>query len=66
LLLPSVSCPQVNILGKKKDEEKDHVLGRLSIPVKDVVRNGQLKVGVGVQGVARGQGGWGWQHTVQL
>jgi hypothetical protein len=51
LLLPSVfCCPQVNILGKKKDEEKDHVLGRLSIPVKDVVRNGQLKVGVWVQG----------------
>lgn len=42
--LTSSLVSTVNIFGKKKKEEdKDRVLGKLMIPVRDVVRNGSIK-----------------------
>ncbi|KAJ9520981.1 hypothetical protein QJQ45_022699 [Haematococcus lacustris] len=54
--LASSLMSSVNVFSKKKkEEESDLVLGKLQIPVRDVVRNGQLQDTFTLQDAERGQ-----------
>lgn len=53
--LASSFLTTVNVFGKKKEDDKDKVLGKLQIPVKDVARNGMIKDLWTLQDTERGQ-----------